>query len=688
VAFRERFELLIDVVTGQSTSNIGKLRNEFAQADGAMAKTKVAAGGVFDLLKANAVPIAAAAGVAVVAFATKAVSSCQDTARGAGQLRDSLGVTAEEASRLQEVAGDLGVGVGVLEKSMGRMNREAAGSPEKFDNIGAAIARNKDGTINVTQTFLNVVDALNRMPDASKRAQAAQEIFGRSWMDIAEMIQMGAAGLSRELSQVEVGKIIDDSEIDRARAFRDQLDDLKGIMESAVLTIGGALVPVLTDLAETVEKVTDVAGPLVSAFETITNLPVVGALTSWVGPMQLITAPLKIWGGLIDGVSSAWNSLSGNGGVNGILKELGVSTMSAADATKQYAEAVRNGRAETSNFEARLAATGTAAQKSEGALAKQAEVTKDVYESATEGAARIEAMNEAQDEAAQAAQDAADALKEESAALLAQADAMRASVDVGFALRDAQREAAVQQSDDLAAVAEAMDEAAQAAIKVADAEVRQAQETATANGETLSASQASATYNRSLLQQAASTDGPARAAILNYIGAVNGIPPEKLTDIIALIAQGKIQEAEAKLNETSRSREAQVRAEAQTAQAEAQLRELTRSRTVIINPIYGAAQGVIGQNRHTGGPVSPGKGYVIGRPGAEEYWEPDNFTEKSGRIHSNEDTRRMAAAGGGGGVSITVHTESDRPAAIAAVIAQEAWRLGLTGRGAQKARNV
>jgi hypothetical protein len=169
---------------------------------------------------------------------------------------------------------------------------------------------------------------------------------------------------------------------------------------------------------------------------------------------------------------------------------------------------------------------------------------------------------------------------------------------------------------------------------------------------------------------------------------VNGIPPEKLTDIIALIAQGKIQEAEAKLNETSRSREAQVRAEAQTAQAEAQLRELTRSRTVIINPIYGAAQGVIGQNRHTGGPVSPGKGYVIGRPGAEEYWEPDNFTEKSGRIHSNEDTRRMAAAGGGGGVSITVHTESDRPAAIAAVIAQEAWRLGLTGRGAQKARNV
>jgi hypothetical protein len=701
VAFRERFELLIDVVTGQSTSNIGKLRNEFAQADGAMAKTKVAAGGVFDLLKANAVPIAAGAGVAIAAFAAKAVSDFQSTALGAGQLRDSLGVTAEEASRLQEVAGDLGIGVNVLEKSMGRMNRAATDTPEAFDRIGASIARSRDGTVNVTQTFLNAIDALNRIPDASKRASAAQEIFGRGWMEISELVEMGASGVREAMASVEQSKIIDDAEVARAREFRDRLDDLRGVIESVVLEIGGALVPVLTEVANAVKTATDATAPLAAAFEKITNLPVVGTLTSWLGPMQMVTAPLRIWGGLIGGVQDAWNSLRGNGGVNGLIRELGVATEGASDATKQYAENVKSGTAETSTFEARLAAAATTAGRTEGALAAEAAVMEDVYESATEGKARLEAMNAAQERAEQAAQDAADALRDEATALQEQADAMRGSVDAGFALRDSQRDAAVQfvetntvaqeQAGDMEAMAAAMDDAAQAAISVADNEVRVAGETAKAAGQTQTASEASSVYNRSLLQQAASTDGPARSAILNYIGAVNGIPPEKLTDIVALIAQGKIAEAEAILNSTSRRRESEVRAEANTAQAEREINYTARPRTVIINPRYGASLGPIGDGpRHTGGPVSPGKGYVIGRPGAEEFWQPDNFTGQSGRIHSNEDTRRMAeaAASGGGGVSITVNTQSDRPAEIASVVRATVWEAGLTGRDAQRARNV
>jgi hypothetical protein len=86
--------------------------------------------------------------------------------------------------------------------------------------------------------------------------------------------------------------------------------------------------------------------------------------------------------------------------------------------------------------------------------------------------------------------------------------------------------------------------------------------------------------NQSLLQSAATAKGPARQAILDYIGAVNGIPPEKLTDIKAAIAAGDLETAERLLNEASRSREAAITADAKTEQADADLDALAKKKRI------------------------------------------------------------------------------------------------------------
>src|SRR5215216_6334569 len=228
MAFSERINLIIDVATGNATGPLTKLRADLADADGAFAKTKVASTALWDGIKANAAPIMLAAGAAIAGFAVKAVGDFQDTALGAGHLRDSLGITAEEASRLQEVAGDLGIGVGTLQKAMGLMSRAAENAPEKFDALGAAIARNRDGSVNITETFLNVIDALKNIRDPAERAARAQEILGRSWQGAAELISLGADGVREAMASVEDAKIIDDKEIAKARRFRDDLDQLKG----------------------------------------------------------------------------------------------------------------------------------------------------------------------------------------------------------------------------------------------------------------------------------------------------------------------------------------------------------------------------------------------------------------------------------------------------------------------------
>jgi hypothetical protein len=228
MAFSERIRLAIDVVTGDATGPLKNLSRELKEADGAFAKAKVGASGLVGMLKNNLGSVALGASAALATFAAKAVGDFQRTALGAGKLRDSLGVTAEEASKLQEVAGDVGVGVDSLSGAMNRMNRTAAETPGVFKDVGAEIKRNADGTINVTETFLSVVDALNAIPDAADRAAAAQKIFGRGWQELAELVAMGADELRASLDSVEGGKIIDDDEVARAREFRDTMDDLRG----------------------------------------------------------------------------------------------------------------------------------------------------------------------------------------------------------------------------------------------------------------------------------------------------------------------------------------------------------------------------------------------------------------------------------------------------------------------------
>jgi hypothetical protein len=221
-----------------------------------------AATAAFAAIKSGGAGALLGIGAGITAFATKAVTDYQDLALGAGELRDALGLTAEEASRLQEVAGDLGIGVGPLEAALSRMNTTAGQSPGKFDAIGASIARSKDGTTDVLGTFLNVIDVLHRIPDATDRADAGRKVFGKGWTNLAELVDLGTQGILANMRSVESQKVTSDEQIDDAREFRDTMDELKGVLESVSLEIASSVLPMLERIAETVLLVKDRVGDL------------------------------------------------------------------------------------------------------------------------------------------------------------------------------------------------------------------------------------------------------------------------------------------------------------------------------------------------------------------------------------------------------------------------------------------
>jgi hypothetical protein len=524
MAFSERIRLVIDVATGNARGPLRQLSTDLKQADGAFAKTKIAASGLFDSLKANAAGAALAAGGALVGFGAKAVGEFQKVALGAGKLRDSLGVTAEEASRLQEVAGDVGVGVGALEAAIGRMNRAAEATPEAFQAIGAEIQRNADGTINVTETFLSVAEALDNIPDAAKRAEAAQRIFGRGWMQIAELVQGGADGIREAMADVEGAKIISDAEIARAREFRDTLDDLKGTLESVTIAAGGAIVQV----------------------------------TQFVGDIEA---------GVTEFEDSVERALGAE--VTGRIAE---NFANNADAIAAWGERVHE--SVRGNADA-LSAWGDSIHETLDPMRTSAELAKE----------EADALKEA----AEAAQESADAHTAEADALFATIDARRAAADAQFAANDAVRDFAESLAgyNELVAsgeasmteLAEAQEGVVSSASGAADAAVRLAQEQAAANGAALTAAQSGDVWRDSMIAQAAAA-GDLQGPILDYVGVVEGIPPEKMTEIKALVAAGDIAGAQALLDSLSETRTAQIAAEAQVAAATADLEAVTSAQRV------------------------------------------------------------------------------------------------------------
>jgi hypothetical protein len=358
------------------------------------------------------------------------------------------------------------------------------------------------------------------------------------------------------------------------------MDNLRDKTEDLALTLGESLVPALTDVAEIAATVGDALG---------TELP---------GGIKIIDAMVEPFAAKFRAAGENIQDLKGD------LYELEGPAAIVAERLREDALA-----------------------------AESAEVASEEFGEATEVAA------DASRSLAEAAKESSDRLREQAELLQEQADAQRAAADSVFALRDAEDDLAekiagandeMKEADgDLRKVRAVLDDVAQSASGLADATVRQWEEQAKANGVTLTAVQKQDIWNKKMVESASTLDGPMRDAVLDHIANVNGIPAEKVSEIKALLDEGKVAEAEAALAEASRTRATIIKAEAKTDEAEEALRLLIRPRNMTVNAQIvsrgGAGYGGLSGDpeakwvpgRATGGPVSAGRTYLVGEKGPE-----------------------------------------------------------------------
>lgn len=245
---------------------------------------------------------ALAGGVALVGMATKA-------SEAAAEIDDIAQRTNLSAKTLQEfkyAAEMSGFGIDTLEGSVKKLTMTLGNAgdgnkaaEEAFKALGVSITGANGGLKSTDEIFPLVMAKLADMPNVTERNALAMQIFGKSAMDMAPLLNGGSAGIKALTDEAnKMGLVMGNDAVAAGAKFDDTLTLLKSSFSAVVTKVGIEVMPIVQKFMDWVianmptiqavmKTVFDVIKLLVTeAFDKFNKylLPVLVKLWEWIQP--------------------------------------------------------------------------------------------------------------------------------------------------------------------------------------------------------------------------------------------------------------------------------------------------------------------------------------------------------------------------------------------------------------------
>lgn len=227
------------------SSKLSGARGKFGAVFDELKSSSPAAGSALDGVTGKlSVGIPTAAGAAAGAIAAFALDGARDfveTAKSAQNLATTMGGTTEQSSRWLEVLRPLGVELGDAQDIFGNMASLVQSNDAAFAQLGVSIARAEDGTVDMNETTIRVVEALGRVKDGSERAALAQKLFGEQGSRQFTPLIGKADELRDSLNGVSGAFVITEAEAKKAGETEADFRELTAAIREMKLELGQAL---------------------------------------------------------------------------------------------------------------------------------------------------------------------------------------------------------------------------------------------------------------------------------------------------------------------------------------------------------------------------------------------------------------------------------------------------------------
>jgi uncharacterized phage infection (PIP) family protein YhgE len=516
----------------------------------------------------------AAAGVgAVVTAAVLLGDAVADAAKSAKVLGDLTNTSTENASRLGTVWSSTGADVKDLQDVILQMNGVLADQPELLAQIGAEIARNNDGSVDLARTFANVVEAVRGLPPTMENAALKSRLFGEEGVRQVQALTSRFDDLNAAIAEVPEGLVVSDADARAAAEYEKNVAAITQEAQALGLTLGQTVLPLLTQVSSVLKSLAPLAAALGKGLGALgADLP--GFDVGFLDVAPIVGSAQSLADVFGEGVDNVDRLKAGVSAVIPPLKlipggffDVKTEAEKAADEAARLAEKAAEvepgidlaGRAAAgfvdSMSEAELAAAKTAAEARETASATER----------SEAAIRAAATDA--ERYARAQERATNAFN------LRQGGAL-AAASLRERLRLAQEAQALVEKDTSATV----DAKVAAAVETAEAYADVASNAAAANGEEFTMTQRNAALTASLKSSAEAAGKRGQKGLAGAVDevaeAIDDLPKE-----VGIEFEGRTANAYSSLRAFERDAESldvDVPVDANTSRAEAELRDMIR----------------------------------------------------------------------------------------------------------------
>ena len=212
---------------GETTKTSGGLKKAWGDL-------KTAVPGLTGAISAMVNPLTiASAGIGMMAkFVRDSIGETVEYNKQIRELTQTLGLSADETSRVVQVADDWGISIEEVRAALGIMNKN--GLTPSIENL-AALA---DEYVNTT--------------DKSEFAEHAAKLLGRQYETLIPLFAEGGDSLREQAAAIDDSLIATEASIQAARDYELAMDGMGDAVDGLKYRIGNELIPVLTQATETI----------------------------------------------------------------------------------------------------------------------------------------------------------------------------------------------------------------------------------------------------------------------------------------------------------------------------------------------------------------------------------------------------------------------------------------------------
>ena len=220
-----------------------------------------------DVLKADLLSGAIKTGIKAVASGIREIGQAlADTVKDSAEYADNIltlatntGIAAETLQEYQYMAELTDTSLETITGSMAKMTRSMQrarsgtnSASAAFAALGVSVTDKLTGQLRDNEeVFGDVLDALGKMSNETQRDAYAMDIFGKSAQDLNSLIAVGKDGIAAFAKEAhDMGYVLDEETLASLGAVDDALVRLDNFMTMIKNTIGAALAPAVTELAD------------------------------------------------------------------------------------------------------------------------------------------------------------------------------------------------------------------------------------------------------------------------------------------------------------------------------------------------------------------------------------------------------------------------------------------------------